>query len=192
VKRISFLIIVCIVALFACNNEAKDSVEKADSSNEVKQDSATINPQAIVTDEESTMFLVKAANSGMAEVQMGELAQQKAVNQDVKNFGAMMKTDHDAANKLVSELATQRNVTLPQAIGDIQKRDIDDLNKKNGTDFDKAYIKTMIRAHTETIDLFEQAANKSKDAEIKTFVNNTLPRLKNHLDSARIIQKKIN
>jgi putative membrane protein len=192
VKTIYFLLALLTAAAPGCNNEAKDSVEKADSANEVKQDSATVNPQAIVTDEESTMFLVKAANSGMAEVQMGELAQQKAVNQQVKNFGAMMKTEHGAANETVRTLAAQRNVTLPQAIGDIQKKDIEDLNKKSGTDFDKAYIKTMIRAHNETIDLFEQAASKANDAEVKTFINNSLPKLRNHLDSAKLIQKKIN
>ncbi|HKO81061.1 MAG TPA: DUF4142 domain-containing protein [Chitinophagaceae bacterium] len=185
------LLLTLPIVLLACNNEAKDSVDKADSINEVKQDSAVINPQAIVTDEESTTFLVKAANNGMAEVQLGELAQQKATNQKVKNFGAMMKTDHSAAYDLVAALASQRKVTLPAAIGDAQKKDIEDLNKKSGSGFDRAYIKTMIRAHNETIDLFKQAADKVKDTEVKTFIDNTLPKLKNHLDSAKAIEKII-
>lgn len=49
----------------------------------------------------------------------------------------------------------------------------------------------MIRAHHETIDLFEQAADNVKDAELKTFINNTLPKLRNHLDSAKAIDKII-
>lgn len=190
-KKRTSLLSAFLIMLLACNNEAKDSVEKADSINEVKQDSSVTNPQAIVTDEESTSFLVKAANNGIAEAQLGELAQQKAINPKVKDFGAMMKTDHAAANDLVAALASQRKVTLPVADGDVQKRDIEDLNKKSGSEFDRAYIKTMIRAHNETIDLFEQAADKVKDTEVKTFINNTLPKLKNHLDSAKAIQKII-
>ena len=189
-KRI-FLLAAFLIILLACNNEAKDSVEKADSINEVKQDSSVANPQTIVTDEESTSFLVKAANNGMAEVQLGDLAQQKAINPRVKEFAAMMKTDHAATNELVATLASERKVTLPVAVGDIQKKDIEDLNKKMGSAFDRAYIKTMIRAHQETIDLFEWAADKAKDSGVKTFIDNTLPKLKNHLDSAKSIQKII-
>lgn len=190
-KKRFFLLLAFPVAMLACNNEAKDSVEKADSINEVKQDSSVTHPQAIVTDEESTSFLVKAANNGMAEVQLGELAQQKAMNPKVKDFGTMMKTDHTAVNDLVAALASERKVTLPVAVGDIQKRDIDDLNKKSGSDFDRAYIKTMIRGHQQTIDLFEQAAAKAKDSGVKIFIDNTLPKLKNQLDSAKSIQKII-
>ena len=182
---------VFLLILLACNNEAKDSVEKADSINEVKQDSSVTNPQAIVTDEESTSFLVKAANNGMAEVHLGELAQQKAMNQRVKDFGAMMKTDHATANDLVAALASERKVTLPVAVGDAQKKDIEDLTKKSGANFDRAYIKTMVRAHRETIDLFEQASDKVKDTGVKVFIDNTLPKLKNHLDSAKAIEKII-
>lgn len=189
-KRI-FLLFTLLIALIACNNEAKDSVDKADSTNEVKQDSSVANPKAIITDEESTSFLVKAANNGMAEVQLGELAQQKANSQRVKDFGAMMKTDHAAVNDLVTGLAAERKVTLPVTISNEHKKDLDDLNKKSGSAFDKAYIKTMIRAHNETIDLFEQAAVKVKDPGVKTFIDNTLPRLKNHLDPAKTIEKII-
>lgn len=190
-KHISRLLAVLTVVVLACNNEGKDSVEKADSANEAKQDAALANPRAITTDEESTAFLVKAAAHGMAEVQMGELAQQKALSPQVKNFGAMMKKDHGATNETIAVLASQRNVTLPSAAGDIHKKDINDLNKKTGIDFDKAYMKTMIRAHNEGIDFFEQAAANVNDAAIKIFIDNTLPRLRNHLDSAKAIQKTI-
>jgi len=189
-KRIS-LLFALLIALVACDNESKDSVETADSVNEIKQDSVVNNPKAIITDKESTSFLVKAANSGMAEVHLGELAEQKAINQKVKDFGMMMKTDQAVANDLLAALASERKVALPATVGSEPSKDMDDLNKKSGSAFDKAYIKTMIRAHNETIDLFVQAADKVKDSGIKTFIDNTLPRLRNHLDSAKAIEKII-
>jgi putative membrane protein len=173
----------------ACNNEAKDSVEKADSTNTAKMDTSNNNPPTISTDEESTRFLVDAANGGMAEVDLSKLAREKASNPKVKDFAAMMVNDHTSANSEVKTLAAKRNVTLPSTPGDEKKRTYDDLNAKSGADFDKAYMKTMVDDHEATIRLFEKASNNVNDTEVKTFVDNTLPKLKVHLDSAKAVRK---
>ena len=186
-KKICLALIVAS-AMTACNNEAKDPVEKADSTNEVKQDST---PQAIRTDEETTDFLVKAANGGMAEVSAGKLAEGKATSADVKRFAGMMVNDHTGANSQVMALAAARSVTLPAAVSEENQKDADDLAKKTGKDFDKEYMDMQVDAHKETINLFEKAYDNSKDAEVKTFISNTLPKLKQHLDSAQAIQKMI-
>jgi putative membrane protein len=176
--------------LLACNNAGKDSVEKADSVNEAKLDSSSvINPPPIATDEETSSFLVKAANGGMEEMQLGEIARQKAVNQKVKDFGAMMIKDHSAENDLVKSLSARRNVTLPTTVGDEEKKEINNLNKKSGAGFDRAYMKSIIRNHNKKINLFENASDKVKDTEVKTFIDNALPQLRNYLDSAKAIQK---
>lgn len=186
-KRTSLLLALPFV-LFACNNESKDSVEKADSVNEVKQDNMD---QAIVPDEESSSFLVKAANGGMAEVESGQMAQQKGTNQKVKDFASMMVHDHSAANDEVKMLAAKRNITLPDSVSDEKKQKAMELGKRTGKDFDKNFIATMVKDHEETIDLFEKASGNVKDSEVKTFVDNTLPKLRMHLDSAKAIQKVI-
>jgi putative membrane protein len=71
------------------------------------------------------------------------------------------------------------------------KRDIDDLAEKTGNDFDKAFMRKMVNDHESTINLFEKASDKVSDPEVKTFVDNTLPKLRMHLDSARAIQKML-
>jgi putative membrane protein len=189
-KKITSLLFALPLAFLACNNDAKDSVEQADSANEAKLDSSTAG-KAIATDKESTDFLVNAANGGMAEVEAGQIAQQKATNPKVKDFGAMMGRDHSAADEQVKMLAAQRNVTLPAMPGDAKKKDLEELNKKTGADFDKSYMKMMVNDHEKAIDLFENASSKVNDAEVKAFVDNTLPKLKNHLDSAKAIQKTL-
>jgi putative membrane protein len=180
-----------MILLASCNNESKDSVEQADSANKANSDSALTGTQTVATDAETSSFLVKAADGGMTEVQLGQLAQEKGNDPRVKDFGSMMVHDHSAVNDQVKALAAQRNVTLPDSVSDEHKKQIADLSKKTGKDFDKAYVSAMVKGHESTIDLFEKSADKSNDTDVKAFINNTLPKVKAHLDSVKAIQKSI-
>lgn len=177
--------------LLACNNEGKDSVEKADSANSEKMDSNSTTSKTLQTDEASSTFLVKAADGGMTEVRLGELAQQKATNKQVKEYGTMLIHDHSAANDKVKALAAQRNVTLPDAPGNEHQESIDKLAKRTGKDFDKAFMDAMTSDHEKDISMFKDASNKVNDADVKSFVDNTLPTLQMHLDSAKAIRKSL-
>jgi putative membrane protein len=178
--------------IMACNNDAKDSVEKADSINEAKEERADSTGKVIIqTDPESTDFLVKAADGSMAEVNLGELAQQKASHDMVKSFGTMMVNDHTAAGNQVKSLATQRNVTLPATVGETNQKLIDELMKKSGADFDRSYIRAMVDDHEKDIREFEKASGTVKDLDVKNFIDNTLPILRRHLDSAKAIRKTL-
>jgi putative membrane protein len=189
-KKVTAALLAMTVVICACNNESKDSVEKADSANKANIDSPGVK-RPVMADEETSSFLVKAANGGMTEVQLGQMAQQKGADQKVKDFAAMMVHDHSAVNEQVKALAAQRNVILPDSISDENKKEMNDLGKKIGRAFDKAYINAMVKGHESTIDLFEKAEEKVNDTEVRTFINNTLPKVRNHLDSAKAIQKSM-
>jgi putative membrane protein len=126
----------------------------------------------------------------LMEVELGKIAQEKATNPRIKEFGAMMAKDHSEANDQLKSLAQQKNITLPASVSDKQQKEIDDLNKKTGKDFDKAYMNMMLDDHKKDIKKFEKAGNDLKDADIKSFAMNALPTLQKHLDSARAITGK--
>ncbi|HTD94917.1 MAG TPA: DUF4142 domain-containing protein [Chitinophagaceae bacterium] len=192
-KKTVILCMTLAAGLVACNNQGsdKDSVEKADSTNQVKMDSSTTAQPAIATDQETTDFLVKAANGGMTEVKAAEIASTKSSNKSITDFAAMMKTDHGAANSEVIALAQKRNVTLPTSVSDNSQKELDDMAKMNGKDFDKDYVKAMVKGHEETVDMFKKASDKVKDSEVKIFIDNTLPTLQKHLDAIKQIQKNL-
>jgi putative membrane protein len=183
--------------LFACNNsQSKDSVDKADSTNAAKSDSSTVRTDsagmakpAIKADDNTTNFLVKAANGGLAEVKLGQLAKEKGSASAVKEFADMMITDHGAANDKVKQLAAARNVTLPAEPDADHQKKADDLNKKTGKDFDKEYVDAMVKGHKETVDMFKNASAKVTDAEVKAFIDNTIPTLEHHLQRIQEIKK---
>src|SRR6058998_927114 len=61
-------------------------------------------------------FMKDAAQGGMAEVKMGQLATKNAKDPEIKKFGQMMVTDHGAAGKDLEALAKKKNFTLPTDI----------------------------------------------------------------------------
>jgi len=198
-KKISFVLL-ALPIVFACNNSSKDSVEKADSANEAKSDTGNryndtsnqSNASGTIAVEQSTAdFMVKVADVGMTEVKLGGIAQKKAMNKRVKDFGEMMTRDHTKAGDELKSLARRKNVTLPDSIGSDHRNKIDNLEKKNGKDFDRAYIDMMVDGHQSTVNDFEKASNNTKDPDVKAWVDKTLPTLRAHLDSAKAIQKAI-
>ncbi len=137
-------------------------------------------------DKDATNFVMKAASGGMMEVELGNVAQQQAKNQRVKDFGSMMVTDHTQANNELKSLASSNNVTVPAALMPAEQMHVNMLKKKTGADFDKAYVSMMIDDHKKDIAEFKKAAN-SKNADVKNFATKTLPVLQKHLDSIQAI-----
>jgi putative membrane protein len=135
-------------------------------------------------------FIMKAAEGGKAEVELGNLASSKASNADVKNFGQMMASDHGKANDELASLAKQKNVTLPSDLNAKHKATHDKLDKLSGAAFDKAYMADMVSDHQTDIKEFETAA-KSSDADVKAFAEKTLPTLRHHLEEAQRISKEV-
>ena len=90
-KKLAYIALLAGVACImqACSGH-KDSKDSADSANTAKADTAKKDPSMAAVDKDDAKFAVDAANGGMAEVELGQLAQQKAANAKVKDFGGMM------------------------------------------------------------------------------------------------------
>jgi len=136
-------------------------------------------------------FIMKAAQGGIAEVDMGNMASSKATNADVKKFGDRMVTDHSKANDELKQLAATKGVTLPADVGEEHKKAMDGMSAKSGKDFDKSYIDDMVKDHEKDVAEFEKASKDAKDADLKAWAAKTLPTLKEHLKLAKETQKKV-
>jgi putative membrane protein len=137
-------------------------------------------------------FIMQAADGGMAEVELGKLAQQKGASNDVKQFGQRMVQDHGKANKELETIATKLGVTPPKQVSGKHQADMKKLSKLTGEQFDREYAQHMVMDHEKTVALFQQQASKGQAEELKAFVSKTLPTLQEHLKMARSLagQKK--
>ena len=136
-------------------------------------------------------FVMKAASGGMMEVALAKMAQQKAKNQRVKNFGKMLVQDHTKANNELTGIASSKSITVPSEMMAEHKSHVDSLSKMSGADFEKHYMGMMVTDHQKDISDFKNASENLTDAEIKSFASKTLPVLQKHLDSAQAINQNM-
>ncbi|HET7710607.1 MAG TPA: DUF4142 domain-containing protein [Thermoanaerobaculia bacterium] len=145
---------------------------------------------SIMTEREKT-FLMDAAQASMAEVILGQMAAEKGTSPAVKSFGQRMMTDHRKSRDELIQFAVAKGLALPTELDETQKRSSEDLATKSGTDFDSAYIATMIQEHRKVVSDFQAMAAEAKDADLQRWVNTHLPILQEHLRMAEGIQKTL-
>jgi len=130
-------------------------------------------------------FAIKAAQGGIAEVRLGQLAQEKAQNEAVRKFGQRMVDDHTKANHELKEAALKERISLPKDIDNKDQATYDTLAKLSGAEFDKAYVQEMVKDHQDDIAEFGTEARTGQRDAIKTFAADSLPTLKDHLRAAK-------
>ena len=140
-------------------------------------------------DTDST-FVKKAAQGDLAEVELGQLATQKASSEEVKKFGQRMVDDHTKANEQLKQVAAEKNIDVPQQLDAKDKATKAHLEKLSGQQFDRLYMKDMVRDHQKDVAEFERESKIAKDPAIKNFAQQTLPTLKDHLKEAEKITPK--
>lgn len=140
---------------------------------------------------DSNKFAANAAQGGLAEVEMGRLAAERAADPAVKEFGQRMTTDHSRAEAELRSLAQKKGLNLPADVDSSQRSELDKLAKLSGAQFDKEYMSTMVKDHETDVKDFETQAQQGGDPDIKAFANKTLPILKQHLEMARAAAKKV-
>src|ERR1035437_6242445 len=134
-------------------------------------------------------FILTAAQGGMTEGKLGELAAQTGTRADVIEFGQQMVKDHSAINADLKTLAAQKEVTLPDSLDAKHQRMVDKMAALNGSAFDKVYIASMIKDHKMDTKEFKAESAATKDTDIKSFVDKSLPVVESHLQHITAMKK---
>ncbi len=132
-------------------------------------------------------FLIKVAQSNLAEIGAAKLALAQSTADSIKTFAQMMIDEHTKAQANLSALAQKQNVTLPDST-DVEHRMFSQrLQMLQGASFDSAYVQSQVRDHVKAIALFKAEKDNGKNAEDKAFATQLLPSLQMHLDHAYIL-----
>ena len=136
-------------------------------------------------------FVKKAAKGGLAEVELGLLAQQRGASDAVRQFGRRMVHDHSDANLELRQLAASKGIMVPQSLDEKDGAERDRLSTLSAREFDAAYMRDMLKDHQEDVAEFQSTANKAKDPDVRAFASKTLPTLQDHLRMAEQDQKTL-
>jgi len=135
-------------------------------------------------------FITKAAAGGRAEVELGQLAQGKASSDAVKQFGQRMVEDHSAANQELMQLAENKGMQLDDKTPK-PDRLLTRLSKLQGPEFDREYVKAMVKDHKQDVAEFRRMHSGAVDPNLKAWVDKTLPTLEDHLKTIEGIQAQM-
>lgn len=210
-KLFSFTLCIAALAIWSCNNSSSSSTSNTDTSssstnsggltgNDTTKQSANTPTNGTNTNtnvsskplsKNDSTFVMEAAIGGMMEVDGGNVAQQNADNQRVKDFGSMMVTDHSKANDDLKNVVSAKGITLPTSLPKDKQKMIDAMKNMKGKAFDSHYVNMMVNDHKEDVAKFKMESTKADDPDLKTWITNTLPTLQKHLDSIQAIKKSI-
>jgi predicted outer membrane protein len=112
-------------------------------------------------------FATKAAQGGLAEVEMSQLALQKATSPQVKQFAQQMVTDHTKGNQELMQLAKSEGIELPSQVDGKHKSTMERLQGMTGSTFDTAYMQDMVQDHQQVVEEFQKQAQRGEDPTLK-------------------------
>ena len=148
---------------------------------------AQVNPTLSTSD---ASFMTTGARGGMAEVQLGQLAQRNSRSAAVRRFGQQMVDDHGRANQQMMTLAQQKQITPPSGIGAEQQQIYDNLARLRGSAFDRAYAQAMVQDHQEDLRAYQDEALNGTDPDVKAFAARHVPILQEHLRMAQRLPQR--
>jgi putative membrane protein len=135
-------------------------------------------------------FVDFAAQTDMVEANLGQLAQNAADQQAVKDYGQMLTTDHTQDYQNLQAAAQQANLTVPTAIDtEHNKKMVDPFQKLKGAAFDKKYAMEMVEGHTKAIEVYKKEAADAQNPSIKSYAEAAIPVLEKHLSGAKDLTK---
>ncbi len=160
-KRIAILAVAAVTTFgIACNSDKRTSTADTPAV-------ATSGRNATDVSRGDRDFVNDLTIANMAEIELGRMAAEKAMNAEVKRFGQMMVDDHTAAGNKLQAIATQHSIPMPSELDDTHRELRDKLAKLSGPEFDREYMKAMVVGHEGVADKLESRIDKKRLAEYK-------------------------
>lgn len=125
-------------------------------------------------------FLTKAVQSGQAEVELGAVAVERAQESEVRSLAEQMITEHARMNAELAQLAAANDWKLSDKLAPSHRAIKAQLMSTEPAKFDLAYLNAVAAEHDQAVKLFEQFAKSGREADLKAWVERTLPTLREH------------
>ena len=178
-KMAQFTLVALFLAVWAPAAGATDGPKPAEA--------PAVEPQAGAVPSQDVNFMMKAANSGRAEIELAKLALDRATSKPVKDHARRMLEDHGKANERLREIASQKKVPLPDQLTGVHRNLVEQIRAEDQADFEQAYMQAQVAEHKAAVALFREEKADGVDPALREFAGAQLPTLEKHLDEALTI-----
>jgi putative membrane protein len=137
-------------------------------------------------------FLREAAGVNLMEIRLGQLAQSKASNAAVKQFGQRMVNDHTRLERDLGSMVSSNGIALNPTLTSDQNDKINSVQSLSGPQFDQAYMSLMIQGHQTDVAQFENQSRNANSPQVRDFAARSLPLLQQHLTLAQQVGSQVN
>lgn len=138
-------------------------------------------------------FVSKAMEGDLAEVALGQLAEQKSQSNDVKQYAQKMVSEHGQMNdKWFKPVAQQLGISEPKGPSKKDKKELAKLEQLSGQDFDREYLTMMIRDHQQDLKDFKTEAEVAQNPNVKQVATQGANVIQQHLQLAEQIARNHN
>lgn len=179
---VPLIALVAAVSVGCNSNNAKQSNNGA-----VATSGTTANDKVTSGDKD---FIQDVAQANMAEIELSRLAAQRASNPAVKRFAEMMIDDHTKAGDKLKTIASENGVDWPTELDRSHRSKLDDLSKKEGADFDKAYMDAMVSDHKDVVDKLESRLDKKNLDESRNRPTGTSGNAREEKEPPQVVPEK--
>jgi putative membrane protein len=135
-------------------------------------------------------FVMKASMANFTEITLGQVAADSAEDASIAQYGALMVSEHTAAQQRLQTVATSLGINLNATMDQQHQLLLDSLLTLKGSSFDSVYIHSQVRDHESAIDFFKQQSAHGLQRDIKSYVWEVLPQVVMHFQSATTLSQK--
>lgn len=189
-KRLTISVLMLASAGLAVAGCSKsDDATSADTTTAATDTAAATPTSQAIADSHTSQFLTEAMQGDNSEVKLGQLAADQGSAKGVRDYGKMLVDDHGAHKAKLTTLATSMGVAVSDDAMPEANLEYDKLMGLKGADFDKEFVNYMANDHQKDIDKYKAEAGSKDPQPVIDMVNQTLPTLQKHLDTAKSLQK---
>jgi len=127
----------------------------------------------------------------MAEIELSRMALEKASTPALKAYAQTIIDDHDTAGNKLKSAVSGESIEWPAQLDEKHTKAAGELGKAQAADFDREYVKMMVKDHEEDVAAFKRESQQAQDPDLKAWVAKTLPTLEDHLKSIKQIESQV-